>query len=78
MTVPKFLPIMFGNRQLWQQRDKHLYLGEHEGKKVGTVVATMSPKFDQYALNKRENVQLLAALHSGKVAESAAQVSGQA
>ena len=67
MTVPDFLPIMFADRSRWQQRARHLYLGEHEGKKIGNAVATMSPKFDRYALNKPENQRLLAALRSGRI-----------
>ena len=67
MTAPPFLKNMFNDRQRWQQRAKHLYLGEHEGKKVGNAVATMSSKFDRYALNKPENQRLLAALRSGNI-----------
>ena len=33
---------MFNDRQRWQRLGQHLYRGEHEGKKIGTVVATMS------------------------------------
>ena len=37
-----------------------------EGKKIGTVVATISPKFDRYALNKPETQLLLRYLRTGK------------
>jgi hypothetical protein len=67
MTVPAFLPIMFADRQLWLPRAKHLYRGDHDGKKIGTVVATMSPKFDRYALNKLEFDRLLRNLRSGNI-----------
>jgi hypothetical protein len=44
------------------------YRREHEGKKVGTIVAIMSPKFDRFALNKTTELeQLLRYLRSGTV-----------
>ena len=67
MTVPKYLPTVFADRQRWRQRAKHVYRGEHDGKKIGVVVATMSPKFDRYALNKNELELLLGYLRSGKI-----------
>lgn len=66
MPIPAFLPIIFNDRQRWQRLGQHLYRGEHEGKKIGTVVATISPKFDRYALNKPETQLLLRYLRTGK------------
>lgn len=45
---------MFGDKRFREFR-KFCYFGSVDGAKIGVVVASKTPKYDNFALNKRED-----------------------
>lgn len=64
--IPDCLRTMFKDRG-WKMVGRYRYMGEIDGAKIGVVLATMSPSYDRFALNKKDNESLLQAKHDGKV-----------
>ena len=55
--------------KLWSA--EFLYFGTIDGVTVGVIVATSNrPRYEEFALNKREFERLLAALANGKITEA--------
>jgi len=65
-AVPAFLATMFSDPG-WQRVGRYLYFKEIDGQKVGVVLATMSPRWDDFALNKGEYERVLNGKREGRL-----------
>jgi hypothetical protein len=61
------LPWSEGDGSGWDQFDRRRYQRQYNGVRYGAVLATDSPRYDNFALNKEDNDRGLAALRDGKV-----------
>jgi hypothetical protein len=66
---PSILSGMFTDPR-FRKFDKWCWYGEVEGKKVGVVLATINPGYDNFALNKNDTDRLLAAKRDGQLDEA--------
>ena len=64
--VPAYLKTMFSDGQ-WRRIRDRIYYAEIDGKKIGVVLATMSPNRNDYALNRAEYERVINGKREGKV-----------
>lgn len=66
IKVPEFLSNMFSDPR-FHLIGRNRYGGKIDGSRIGSVLATRSPPYDQFALNRGDNENLLAAKRGGKI-----------
>src|SRR5262249_45078166 len=67
MTDDEVYATIFNDGSGWAQFERRLYYLRHDGVRYGAVLATDSPKYNNYALNQNDNDRALSALRNGKV-----------
>lgn len=65
-AVESALPGIFAD-QRWRMVGRYKFIGEVDGVRAAVVLATRSPGYDTYALNKGDFDRLLAGKRGGKV-----------
>jgi hypothetical protein len=76
-NIPMSVVTMFTDSTNWNRVDLYIYHNSVE--KIGVVLATKSPNWDSFALNKKELERVIAGKRKGKIDEAyvvAARVNG--
>jgi hypothetical protein len=55
---------------LWQRLSRYRHYGEIDGVKIGVVLATKNPRFDNWALNQTDFYRVIAGLRDGRIDEA--------
>ena len=66
MKQETYLSEIFADTR-FREFGRYRLFGEIDGRKVGVVLATRSPRFDNYALNKADFERLIAGRRDGKI-----------
>ena len=64
--IDEFVASVFADPR-WEWFDRRRYFAEHDGTKIGVVLATWTPQFENFALNKNDTDRLLEAKRQGNV-----------
>jgi hypothetical protein len=67
IKVPTCVRNIFGSDTECRRVALRLYFAEEESKRIGVVLATLTPPFDSFALNKAELERLLQAKREEKI-----------
>jgi hypothetical protein len=66
MTVENFVAAIFTD-QRWQWFDRRHYFASYEDARIGAVLATWTPDYENFALNEDDMNRLLGAKRDGKI-----------